>query len=128
MTDTKSAPVEDESSQGPEQEAGSVETLAEVTGEQLSNTESNVHTIMTVGEQPEGHNLVETSAAIVSLAPVVIPDKDMVKVKIEYPSKYKGPKFFKDGDIKEVHSSVADQFVNKLKIGTLAEAADKKPV
>lgn len=128
MTDTKSAPIEDESSHIPEEEAGSVEKLAEVTGEEISNTESKVHTIMTVGEQPEGHNLVETSAAVVSLAPVVIPDKDIVKVKIEYPAKYKGPKFFKDGDIKEVHQSVADQFVNKLKIGTLVDVEDKKTV
>lgn len=111
MTDTKSAPVEDESS----------DKIIDVTGEDLSITESNVHTIMTVGEQPIGHNLVETSAAVVAPDPIVIPSEGTVKVKIKYPEKYKGPKFFRDGDIKEVHQSVADQFVNKLKIGTLVK-------
>lgn len=104
--------------------------------DESTDTDNNSHTLeapaagvitplMTIGsDQPQaGTNMVEHSISIAM--PSAQKHKDeTVQVKIEYPKSFKGPKFFKDGDIKNVAKETAEQFV-KSGIASLVKESDK---
>ena len=79
---------------------------------------NGVNTIMTSGEQPEGHNLVITSVSVSTQSSPAELHPNLIKVLIQYPENWEKDKFLKDGDVKLCSQEIADQFVN-LGIGTI---------
>jgi len=76
-----------------------------------TGTPGDVKTLMTIGSGSSQPMVMHT----VSVEPPA-PDRDdsnIIKVRIKYPSKYSKPKFFKDGDVKEVSKETADIFIRQ---------------
>ena len=80
---------------------------------EISDKGNGSTTIMTVGEDRPGHNLVEATTKVVSSASSGRPvaDNSLVKIVIEYPKKWQKEKFYKDGDIREVSRESANTFI-----------------
>ena len=73
---------------------------------------SGANDIMTIGEDNTPANVTSVSLEI-NQKEVTQKDDSVVAIVIGYPEDYKGDKFFKDGDEREVAISIAEQFVKK---------------
>ena len=84
-------------------------------GEQApdENLPSNdgVTKIMTIGEEPVGHNLVTSTVGVISAPKLEDLHQGLVKILIEYPKEWDKKKFFSDGDEKYVSQETADAFI-----------------
>lgn len=74
-------------------------------------TPGEVKTLMIIGEENTQPMVMHTVSI---LPPSQEPDNsNIVKVRIKYPSKYTKPRFFKDGDVKEVAKETAEIFIKQ---------------
>lgn len=91
--------------------------------EEVSRTESQVTTLMTVGDDSPrpGQNTVSATVSVVSAATAGQHVSDgVVYVLIKYPAGWKKDRHFKDGDIKETSAESAAHFV-KAGFATIVE-------
>lgn len=107
----------DELEQAPEEkekENAGPNVVTTLEKEEISEPESKVNTVMTIGsdEPVPGQNTTVSTVSLVSPASVGRHSSaGTVAVKIAYPKGWKKDKHFKDGDIKEVAPETADQFI-----------------
>lgn len=90
--------------------------------EQISEQANDSRVLMTIGESTVDPNLVQASVAVISAADTGIPapDSNRVMVQIKYPAKWKGDKFYQDGDIVTVSRESALRFI-ELSIASLVQ-------
>jgi len=87
-------------------------------------SDDGVTKIMTIGENPEGHNMethtVRVSTSAVSLGKAYSANSKLVKVLINYPEGWTKDKFFKNGEIREMAPETANTFI-EIGIATLTK-------
>jgi len=92
-----------------------VETAGEVQKQELSQTESTVTKIMTVGgdEPRPGQNTTISTVSLRTSTAQEQPAAKTVRVHIEYPKNWKRPKHLTDGQTYVVSPESAEQFVKE---------------
>lgn len=99
--------------QQPDEQEVKTEAVAEIEKTEISQPESKVNTIMTIGAdvpRPGQNTTVSTVSLQTSTAPSSMPSPK-TKVLVKYPDKWKKDKLLKDGETYSVAPETAAAFV-----------------